>query len=131
MTAAQLKVTLDDNLGIGISKRPGETITYTATIQNTNPTDDATSVVFSNDLTANPNLTLVPGSVATQPIARNDTYSVLGNVRIDVPAASGLFANDVDPDTGNSTGLTVTTAPSTSVRGGDVVINTGTGAVHL
>src|SRR5687767_1359456 len=46
VTAAQLKVTLDDGVALAASKRPGDTITYTATIQNTNPTDDATNVTF-------------------------------------------------------------------------------------
>ena len=47
VTAEQLKITLDDGFSVGQSKRPGETITYTATITNTNPTDGATNVQFS------------------------------------------------------------------------------------
>jgi hypothetical protein len=128
VSAAQLKVTMDDGVASGQSKRPGETITYTVTIRNTNPTDAATNVKFINDLTANANLTFVGGSVQTQPIARADAFDVLGNVRIDVPAASGLLANDFDPDTGGSSGLTITTAPTASARGGEVSINTTTGA---
>ena len=39
------------------------------------------------------------------PIGFNDAYTVLGNVRIQVPdGASDLLANDTDPEnTGNST----------------------------
>lgn len=98
---------------------PGQTITYTVTITNSGP-DDATNVQFND--TVDPNTTLVPGSVQTQPRAADDTYNVLGNVRIQPNAASGLLANDTDPDTGNNTGLTAT-GPSASAQGGEVTIN--------
>jgi uncharacterized repeat protein (TIGR01451 family) len=98
---------------------PGQTITYTVTVTNNGP-DDATNVVFTD--TVDPNTTLVPGSVQTQPIAANDTYNVLGNVRIQPNAAAGLLANDTDPDTGNSSGLTAS-GPSTSAQGGNVTVN--------
>ena len=57
---------------------PGQTITYTVTV--TNNGTDATGVAFSD--TVDPNTTLVPGSVRTQPVAAGDSYNVLGNVRI-------------------------------------------------
>ncbi|HYH84746.1 MAG TPA: Ig-like domain-containing protein, partial [Pyrinomonadaceae bacterium] len=100
---------------------PGDTITYTVTI--TNNGTDATNVVFND--TIDPNTTLVPGSVQTQPIAANDSYNVLGNIRIQPNAASGLLANDCDPDNGgtcSSAGLSAS-GPSSSAQGGDVTVN--------
>jgi hypothetical protein len=83
---------------------PGEVITYTVTINNAGP-DPATGVVF-NDV-GDPNTSLVPGSVKTQPVTAADTYAASGNIPIAL-AAPGVLSNDVDPDTGNATGLTVT-----------------------
>ena len=100
---------------------PGDTITYTVTVNNNGT--DATNVQFTD--TVDPNTTLVPGSVATQPIASNDSYGVLGNVRIQPNAASGLLANDCDPDNGGpcgSAGLTAS-GPSSSAQGGNVSVN--------
>ncbi|HEX8115908.1 MAG TPA: Ig-like domain-containing protein, partial [Pyrinomonadaceae bacterium] len=97
---------------------PGQTITYTVTI--TNNGTDAANVNFSD--TVDPNTTLVPGSVKTQPVASDDSYSVLGNVRIQPAAAAGLLANDTDPDTGNNSGL-VASGPATSAQGGNVAVN--------
>jgi uncharacterized repeat protein (TIGR01451 family) len=101
---------------------PGQTITYTVTVTNNGP-DDATNVQFTD--TVDPNTTLVPGSVTTQPIAADDSYNVLGNVRIQPNAAGGLLANDCDPDNGgpcSSAGLTAS-GPSASAQGGDVTVN--------
>lgn len=104
---------------------PGDTITYTVTVTNTG-TADATNVVFND--TIDPNTTLVPGSVNTQPIALDDTFTAVGNVDIHPNAAQGLLANDRDPDSGTNTGLTITSlagdnsAPfaGTSTQGGQV-----------
>jgi Bacterial Ig domain/Calx-beta domain len=98
---------------------PGDTITYTVTVSNTG-TGDATGVTFNDSV--DPNTTLVPGSVNTQPIADPDSYNVIGNVRIQPNAAQGLLANDRDPDTGNNTGLTAS-GPTTSTQNGNVAIN--------
>ena len=98
---------------------PGEVITYDVTISNTG-TADATGVVFND--TIDPNTTLVPGSVNTQPITTDDTYNVLGNVRIQPNVAAGLLANDIDPDTGTNAGLTAS-GPATSTQGGSVSVN--------
>ena len=57
-----------------------------------------------------------------QPIATSDTYSVLGNVRIQPNAAAGLLANDFNPDTGSNAGLTAS-GPVTTTGGGDITIN--------
>ncbi len=100
---------------------PGDTITYNVTI--TNNGTDATNVTFTDTVDAN--TTLVPGSVATQPIASDDSYNVLGNVQIQPNAAGGLLANDCDPDNGgpcSSAGLTAS-GPSTSAQGGNVTVN--------
>ena len=49
---------------------------------------DATNVVFND--TIDPNTTLVPGSVNTQPIAVSDAYNVIGNVRAVIYARASL-----------------------------------------
>lgn len=98
---------------------PGETITYTVTVTN-NGADDATGVTFND--TPDPNTTLVANSVATTPVGVNDAYDALGNVRITRDAATGLLANDRDPDTGDNTGLTAS-GGTTSTQGGNVTIN--------
>ncbi|MFL6332333.1 MAG: beta strand repeat-containing protein [Pyrinomonadaceae bacterium] len=95
---------------------PGDTITYTVQINNNGT--DATGVVYSDTVDAN--TTFVPGSITTTPIAINDTYSAIGNVRISVPAASGLTSNDTDPDGGPITAVAGTT---TSTNNGNVTVN--------
>ncbi len=118
---------------------PGTTekIEYTVTISNTGTTD-ATNVQFTD--TIDPHTTLVGGSITTQPIAVNDSYSALGNVRITVPdGASDLLGNDCDPNPAGgpctNAGLTITTlagdntAPfaGTSAQGGQVTATLGDG----
>jgi len=97
---------------------PGDTISYTVIINNTG-TADATGVTFDDN--PDPNTTLVPGSIKSSPVAVNDSYSAIGNVQISIPAP-GVLTNDIDPDTGNNTGLTAT-GGATSTNGGNVVIN--------
>src|ERR1700753_1765808 len=116
---------------------PGDTITYTVTIQNTG-TGDATGVQFNDAI--DPNTTLVGGSTTAQPITGPDTYNVIGNVDIHPDATAGLLANDCNPDVGGgpctNSGLTVTTlagdntAPfsGTSTQGGQVTSSTTDGA---
>src|SRR5262249_41340907 len=61
-----------DNNNIGKAD-PGDTLMYTVTISNTGT--DATGVVFTDDLSQNGgNLTLVPGSVNSAPVARPAAY---------------------------------------------------------
>ncbi len=55
---------------------PGEKLRYTLIIDNSG-TEDA-SVVFTDTIDAN--TTLVAGSVQSTPLARNDSYSTVGNV---------------------------------------------------
>jgi hypothetical protein len=116
---------------------PGDTLTYTVTIQNTG-TGDATGVQFNDAI--DPNTTLVGGSTTAQPITAPDTYNVIGNVDIHPDATAGLLANDCNPDVGGgpctNSGLTVTTlagdntAPfsGTSTQGGQVTSSTTDGA---
>jgi CSLREA domain-containing protein len=119
---------------------PGTTekIKYTVTISNSGT--DATNVVYTNQIDAH--TTLVNGSITTQPIAANDSYSVLGNVRIQVAdGGSDLLGNDCDPDPlggpCTNTGLTITTlagdntGPSfsgTSNQGGQVTASATDGS---
>jgi Bacterial Ig domain/Calx-beta domain/Lamin Tail Domain len=103
---------------------PGETITYTVTITNSGP-DPATGVQFND--TPDPNTTLVPGSITTQPVAQNDTASAFGNVRIaTTQGAPNLLANDCDPDPAGgactNTGLTAS-GPTTSANNGNVTVS--------
>ncbi|HEX8560198.1 MAG TPA: PxKF domain-containing protein [Pyrinomonadaceae bacterium] len=95
---------------------PGDTVTYTVQVANNGATD-ATGVAFSDTVDAN--TTLVPGSITTTPVAANDSYAAVGNVRISVPAAGGLTSNDSDPD---GDALTAS-APATSANGGDVSVS--------
>ncbi|HKO45459.1 MAG TPA: Calx-beta domain-containing protein, partial [Pyrinomonadaceae bacterium] len=98
---------------------PGDTLEYTVTIQNTGT--DATGVTFTDTIDAH--TTLVGGSVNTSPIAFDDpSYTATGNVQITIPAGSGVLVNDIDPDTGNNTGLTAS-AGATSANGGNVTMN--------
>src|SRR2546421_125482 len=94
---------------------PGETITYTVTINNTG-TADATGVQFSDSV--DNNTTLVPSSGT---LAADDDYNTIGNVQISVPVP-GLLANDLDVTAGNNTGMTAS-GGSTSTQGGNVTIN--------
>jgi hypothetical protein len=115
-----------------------EKIEYTVTITNTGTTN-ATNVVFTDTIDAH--TTLVNGSITTQPIAVNDTFSAIGNTRITVPdGANDLLGNDCDPDPNGgpctNAGLTVSvlagdnTAPfaGTTAQGGNVTATTGDGS---
>ena len=102
---------------------PGDTLEYTVVISNTGT--DATGMVFSD--TIDSRTTFVGGSVNTSPIAFDDSgYTASGNVRITVSAASGVLTNDIDPDTGNNTGLTAS-AGVTSAQGGNVAMSANGG----
>ncbi|HVF22062.1 MAG TPA: cadherin-like domain-containing protein, partial [Pyrinomonadaceae bacterium] len=92
---------------------PGDTLKYTVVIGATG--EDATGVTFSD--TVDPNTALVPGTIQTTPLARNDTYAASGNIRITV-AAPGVLANDNDAD--NVGPAISVTAGATSAQGGNV-----------
>jgi uncharacterized repeat protein (TIGR01451 family) len=98
---------------------PGQTITYSVTLTNTGP-DPALNLALND--TVDPNTTIVPGSAVSTPIAFDETYNVVGNVRIQPNAAQGVLANDINPNTGNNSGLTAS-GPTSSTQGGQVTIN--------
>ena len=101
----------------------GDELEYTVTITNSGP-DPATATVFTEQIDAN--TTLVPGSVKASPIAQNDSYTTIGNVGINIPAGSGLFANDISPG-GTAISLNSTTSVNTA-NGGTATITAATGA---
>lgn len=96
---------------------PGETVRYTVTITNTS---DVEALGATFDSLIDDNTSLVSNSLSTTPLARNDSYTALGNVPITIGAASGVLANDVDLDDGGT--LTVS-GGSTSIEGGNVTLN--------
>ena len=103
--APVITATKDDNTPAGTRKVVGDQITYTITIQNTGD-QTATGVQFTDPDPAN--TTFV--SVNSTPLARNDSYSTVGNIQISVPAGNGLLVNDNDPDGGTPTVTSINTA---------------------
>ncbi|MBI4470248.1 MAG: cadherin-like domain-containing protein, partial [Acidobacteria bacterium] len=103
---------------------PGDTLMYTVTITNNGGTT-ATGVTFTD--TIDGNTTLNAGSVQSTPIAVNDSYTASGNIQISL-AAPGVMTNDVDPDTGNNTGLTVTQVQGS---GANIGVSTATTAAGI
>lgn len=96
---------------------PNDRIRYKVTIQNTGGAD-ATGTQLN--ITPDPRTTLVPGSFRSSPLAAPDMYACTGNVGINVPAASGVKANDFDD---NLAGATLSCGACTSANGGTVVLN--------
>ena len=139
ITATKVDALISDDGDNKADPGTTEKIEYTVTISNTGTTD-ATNVQFTD--TIDPHTTLVGGSITTQPIAVNDTYSALGNVRIQVPdGANDLLANDCDPDPAGgpctNAGLTITSlggdnaAPfdsGTTAQGGQVTATAADGS---
>ena len=117
--APTIVATKDDGLATATTVAPGGTINYSVNIKNNgtvSPTDDATGVTFTDIIDAH--TTLVVNSAVA---AVSDRYSAIGNVQLSIPDGStDLLANDIDPDTGNNTGMTVTaeTKSSTACTGG-------------
>jgi hypothetical protein len=92
---------------------PGDTLKYTVNINAIG--EDATGISFTD--TVDPNTTFVPGSLTATPVAVDDSYAALGNVRISVPAP-GVLGNDF----AGVPSATIT-APTSSTNGGDVAVN--------
>lgn len=95
---------------------PNDRIRYKVTITNTsNPagTDVQLNVV------PDPRTTLVPGTFRSSPLALADAYTSTGNVGLNVPAGSGLKANDFDDNLG---ALTVTAGTFATTQGGSIMI---------
>lgn len=118
-SAISITATKTDNIAQTTQVSPGSTINYTVTVTN-NGSDPATGVTFTD--TPDANTTLVAGSISTQPVANPDAYNVIGNVSIVPNASQGLLANDIDPDTGNSTNLTAS-GPTAAPAHGQLTIN--------
>ena len=95
---------------------PGDSLRYMVVITNSGDTD-ATSVVFNDKIDDN---TVLSGTIKSTPLARNDTYTAVGNVRISLAAGSGVLANDSDPD---GSAISVVSSSATSANGGNVVVN--------
>ena len=100
----------------------GDELEYTVNIVNNGT--DATGVSFTDQIDAN--TTLVAGSIKTSSIAQDDSYTTIGNVGLNVPASSGLLANDINP--GSATLSISGTATRTTTQSGSVTLNLTTGA---
>ena len=142
LAAAQLDVSLVDTVAPAVAAtkvdtllsaapaEPGDIVEYTIEIDNTGGA--ATGVTVADLIAANPDLTLVAGSLETTPIVLNEQYEACGNVTISVdgsPGFPGLLANDTDPDGNNGMPLTIVTFDAVTAKGGtvsNVDINTGT-----
>ena len=99
-----------------------EKITYTVTITNTG--GDATHVKFSDTIDSH---TTLVGTPNTSPIASADTYSASGNIPLSLAVGSGVLANDIDPDNGSNTGLTVTEVQGSAANVSAATNTTATG----
>ncbi|OLE55250.1 MAG: hypothetical protein AUG51_04000 [Acidobacteria bacterium 13_1_20CM_3_53_8] len=91
----------------------GETITYTVVITNTG-TNDALNVAYNDNISVNTS-TLVPGSSGISPIIVGDSYSAIGNVKINSANIVGAGHSVLDNDPPSSTVSGVTTANNGTV----------------
>lgn len=107
--------TKDDGLATATTVAPGGTINYSVNIKNNgtvSPADDATGVVFTDIIDSHTAL-VVDSAVA----AVSDRYNAIGNVQLSIlDGPTDLLANDIDPDTGNNTGMTVTAETKSSTQ---------------
>jgi uncharacterized repeat protein (TIGR01451 family) len=101
----------------------GDTVRHTITITNTG-IDDATGTAFTE--TIDTGTTMVPGSLKSTPVAIDDSYTTVGNVRIQVPAAEGVLKNDfgIPPPTA------IVVAAGTSDHGGNVTVDADGGFTY-
>ena len=81
-------------------------------------TDQFTYQIKSGDLTDIGTVTVTLTGVNDAPIASDDNYSIDENTILTVPASTGILANDLDPDSGDTlsvTGATVLTSDQTPI----------------
>lgn len=99
---------------------PGETIRFSITLTNTGA--EAQSISLGDVL--DQNVTGQAMSLFTTPIAQRDTYQTCGNASLDIDAASGVLANDSDPDGAEGVDPVLTvTATDTTLTQGTVSVN--------
>jgi uncharacterized repeat protein (TIGR01451 family) len=116
---------------------PGDTITYTATINNSGT--DATGVMFTDTIDLHTSLVL--GSVFISPLAINESYNSVGNMTLDSNLIGGnCGANSLWSVTCNDTlnggaltgfGQSQGTANNTTANGTNTVTTTNGGTVLL
>jgi uncharacterized repeat protein (TIGR01451 family) len=95
---------------------PGESIRYTIVVSNAGP-DDVSAMVLEDLLP--PGTTLVPGSIQTSPIARDDSYATPSVTSLSIPAP-GVLLNDNDPD---GDALVIDSFDTISALGDPVTLN--------
>jgi hypothetical protein len=105
MTAA---ITTDADSDAKADPSPADAITYSTTITN-NTGADVSGLQFTD--TVDPHTTIISNSAVG---AGDDDYNTIGNVNINVPLAQGVLANDFNPNTGNNTGITVSSYGATT-----------------
>jgi uncharacterized repeat protein (TIGR01451 family) len=117
ITASKTDALLVDN-DLDNKADPGDTLRYTVTIGVSGM--DATGVMFSD--TVDPNTAFVAGSLRTTPLARPESYTATGNIRITKNAAAGVLVNDQDFDAVGPA-PTVTAGTFLSANNGNVTIS--------
>jgi uncharacterized repeat protein (TIGR01451 family) len=114
--AVTITTTLNDNVAANVAE-PGDTLHYEVTITNSG-TDPASGVQYNE---THPGVTPIDATIKVTPIAFDDGgYTLEGNTPLTVTAASGVLANDIDPD-GPEASLQAINA--TNVQHGSVVLN--------
>ena len=122
-TATQSTTLTTDVDGDGVVD-PGDTVTTSVTIVNTSAIDNAPNVSFNETLSG---MTLVGGSIHVTPIAFDDSFSAIGNVVLTI-GASGVLANDIDPNAStplSNVGVTATSVDNTGTHGTAVLNSDG------
>ncbi len=104
---------------------PNDRIRYKVTIQNTGGTNGNGTQL---NIVPDPRTSFVPGSFRSSPLAVPDgPYACTGNVGINIPAVSGLKANDFDD---NIAGATVSAGTFATTQGGSIIITADGGFTY-